>query len=821
MMDGERDANLPHRRPLLLVLSLLMNRLSLLGLLGLLVAWTAPAAAQTTAFGTQAQQNGFSQSIDVEADRVFAGEPQNIHSPGRVYIYEPDTDSTWAETDFVEAKDGRTGDAFGAAIDAAGDRLLVGAPSANAAYVLEKGKNGWVQTDRLTAADSTSGFGVSVALTDAHLFVGTKTTVAVAEGDTTTKAAVHVFERDAEQGWAESTVLYSSQLSRGAGFGATLLAADDHLLVGAPRQDRGAVVAFRRGEDGWTEVQTVEAGGLSGGARFGLSMEWAGDGRVLIGAPRAYDATGVVYSFAYDEEGTAWEQTGRLFPFDGASRQFFGQALAFDGTDAWVGAPGLDDRRGALYRFSWRDSSWSDVTRVQHPSATARNGLGNSLAANDRVVAAGLPGDDHNAGTMGLFAIATNDWTQETTIAPTSGQVLSALTGERRRCSDGQVKNFTCNNVDLQAFLPIRDIGGERGISLNDIWGWTDPQTGTEYALVGRTDGTAFVDVSDPTNPVYVGELPLTEGARVNAWRDVKVYKDHAFVVADNAGDHGMQVFDLTQLRDVPAEAMPKTFESTAHYDKVNSVHNIVINKESGYAYAVGSSGGGQTCGGGLHMINIQDPLNPTFEGCFADRSTGRSGTGYTHDAQCVMYDGPDQEYRGREICIGSNETAISVADVTNKDSTEAISTASYPDHAYVHQGWFTEDQRYFYQNDELDEIQGKANRTRTLVWDMTDLDNPVLVNELMLPEKSTDHNLYVEGDRMYQSNYKSGLRILDISDRENPKEVAHFDTQPYGKNSPGFQGSWSNYPYFESGIIVVSSIGEGLFVLTPSKREL
>jgi choice-of-anchor B domain-containing protein len=103
----------------------------------------------------------------------------------------------------------------------------------------------------------------------------------------------------------------------------------------------------------------------------------------------------------------------------------------------------------------------------------------------------------------------------------------------------------------------------------------------------------------------------------------------------------------------------------------------------------------------------------------------------------------------------------------------------------------------------------------------MTDLDNPVLVNELMLPEKSTDHNLYVEGDRMYQSNYKSGLRILDISDRENPKEVAHFDTQPYGKNSPGFQGSWSNYPYFESGIIVVSSIGEGLFVLTPSKREL
>lgn len=220
-------------------------------------------------------------------------------------------------------------------------------------------------------------------------------------------------------------------------------------------------------------------------------------------------------------------------------------------------------------------------------------------------------------------------------------------------------------------------------------------------------------------------------------------------------------------------------------------------------------------------MINIQDPQNPEFEGCFADRSTGRSGTGYSHDAQCVMYDGPDEEYKGREICIGYNETAISVADVTDKDDPKAISTASYPDHAYVHQGWFTEDQRYIYQNDELDELQGKAEKTRTLVWDMKDLDNPELIDQLMLEEESSDHNLYVEGDLMYQSNYKSGLRILDVSDPTSPEEIAHFDTQPFGENSPGFQGSWSNYPYFDSGIIVVSSIGEGLFVLTPSEPEL
>ena len=796
-----------------------MKRLLLLGCAFCLALWTGPALAQSTAFGSSAQQNGFSRALDAEGNRVFAGEPGNIHSPGRVYVFEQGSDDSWTESTYLEASDGTVGDGFGSAVDASGETLVVGAPSANAVYVFRAGEEGWTQAARLTAADSTSGLGTSVALADGRLFVSTGTTMTVAEGDTTTTAAVHVFEQQGGE-WSESTVLRSSQLAGGAGFGESLVASGDHLLVSGPKRNGGAVVAFRRDEGTWSEIQTFGAGELSGSARFGTSLQWAGD-HVLVGAPRAYDATGATYAFRYDAEAESWRRDGRLLPYDGGSRHLFGAALAHDGSDLWVGAPGAQDQAGALYRFERGDSTWTGTTRVTHSGAQSGNSLGATLTAGESVVAAGLPGDDHGAGTMALYSLADGEWVQTDPVAPTGGQVLSALTGEQRPCSDGNVQSFACEGVDLQAFLPIQKIGGERGIDLNDIWGWTDPQTGTEYALVGRTDGTAFVDVSNPTNPVYVGELPLTDGARINSWRDIKVYKDHAFVVADNAGDHGMQVFDLTQLRDVEPSEMPKTFEETALYDKVNSVHNIVINKESGYAYAVGSSGGGNTCGGGLHMINIEDPLNPSFEGCFADRSTGRSGTGYSHDAQCVMYDGPDPEYQGREICIGSNETAISVADVTDKDNPKAIATASYPDHAYVHQGWFTENQRYFYQNDELDELQGKAEGTRTLVWDMSDLDNPTLVNEMTNAEGSTDHNLYVEGDRMYQSNYKSGLQIFDISNPENPTEIAHFDTQPYGENSPGFQGSWSNYPYFESGIIVVSSIGEGLFVVTPSRQEL
>jgi len=752
---------------------------------------------------------------------VFVGEPQNVHTPGRVYVYGENGDA-WAESTYLEADGGTVGDGFGTSLDAEGEDLVVGAPSANAAYLFRRSDGEWTQAARLTAADSTAGFGQSVVLAGDRLFVGTKSTVTGQNGNTRKAGAVHVFEQQDDGRWREVETLRSDKAGSDTGFASALLAVKNHLLVSAPQHKGGAVVAFRKMGSGWTEAQTIMPEGLGSSARFGNALQRA-DGQVLVGAPRAYDATGVAYHMSFDDDGKKWKIGGRLLPYDGSSRNLFGAAFAYDGSDVWVGAPGASDRAGALYRYERKDTAWTSVARVMHSEAESGNMLGMTLASVGSIVAAGLPGDDHGAGTMGLYSVENNGWTQTAPIAPTTGDVLSAMTGEEKGCEDGKVAQFSCKEIDLKAFLPIDEIGGERGINLNDIWGWTDPETGTQYALVGRTDGTAFVDISDPTDPVYVGELPLTDGARVNSWRDIKVYEDHAFVVADNAGDHGMQIFDLTRLRNVKADEMPVTFERDAFYDEVNSVHNVVINKTSGYAYAVGSSGGGKTCGGGLHMINIQDPMNPTFAGCFADPSTGRSGTGYTHDAQCVMYNGPDSDYKGREICVGSNETAISIADVTNKDSTVAVSTGSYPDYGYVHQGWFGPDQRYFYQNDELDEIQDKAKHTRTLVWDLKDLDNPKLVNQLMLSPKSTDHNLYVEGSTMYQSNYKSGLRVLDISNPTKPKEVAHFDTQPYGKNSPGFQGTWSNYPFFDNGIVVVSSIGEGLFVLEKPnlKQEL
>jgi len=353
------------------------------------------------------------------------------------------------------------------------------------------------------------------------------------------------------------------------------------------------------------------------------------------------------------------------------------------------------------------------------------------------------------------------------------------------------------------------------------VWGWTDPETGRDYVLAGRVDGVAFIDVTDPLRPVYVGELPKTPGTESKIWRDVKVYQNHAFVVADNVGEHGMQVFDLTQLRDVDGSDGPQTFEASARYDGIHSAHNVFINEDTGFAYVVASNGGGQTCGGGLHMVDIRNPLEPSFAGCFADPGTGMTGTGTTHDTQCVVYRGPDTRYQGQEICFSSNETAVSIADVTDKANPVGLATAEHPRSAYIHQGWLSEDQRYLYVNDELDEMTGITDRTRTLVWDVSELDDPQFVTEFFLSTPAADHNLYIDGTTMYQANYASGLRVVDISDPEAPREIGHFDTLPFGEDAPVFEGAFSNYPFFESGIVVVTSIQEGLFVLRKSETEM
>ncbi len=371
-------------------------------------------------------------------------------------------------------------------------------------------------------------------------------------------------------------------------------------------------------------------------------------------------------------------------------------------------------------------------------------------------------------------------------------------------CVDGSAGPYACNGIDMERRVHIEHMGGIEGTSRgSDIWGWTDSASGREFALMGMTDQTAFVEVTDPKNPIYLGSL-ASETSSNSPWRDLKTYGDYVFIVADHADDHGMQIFDLKKLLNVVSP--PVVFTEDAHYDGFDRAHNIVINEQSGMAYAVGS----ETCSSGLHIIDISTPTSPTFVSCF-------SQDGYTHDAQCVNYTGPDTDHDGSEICFNYNTDTLTLVDVTDGSAPVQVAREGYAGNGYTHQGWLTDDQSYLLLNDETDE-QTFGHNTKTYIWDVRDLDAPSLIGFYLSSLPSSDHNLYIRGDHAFLSNYSAGLRILDVGDIANGNltEIAYFDTNDT-HNNVGFEGAWSSYPYFDSGTVIVSDRFNGLFVLKPT----
>ena len=382
-----------------------------------------------------------------------------------------------------------------------------------------------------------------------------------------------------------------------------------------------------------------------------------------------------------------------------------------------------------------------------------------------------------------------------------------SLPGSAVPCVGGMAGPYPCSNVDLLSNVSLAQMNCNSG---NSLYGWTDPQDGKEYALMGCDNGIAFVDISDPVNPVFVGKLPAHDPDGVGApdhggeslWRDVRVYANHAYVGSEAAG-HGLQVFDLTQLRGVSSP--PVTFSETAHYGGYGHSHTTAVNTATGFIYAVGSD----TCNGGIHMVNVQDPVQPTFAGCVAN-------DGYVHETQCTIYNGPDAAFAGHEICFNANEDTLTIVDVTNKSAPVQLSRTGYAGSGYTHQGWLTEDHRYFLLNDELDEVDFGHN-SYTYIWDLADLQAPVLMGHYRGPTTAIDHNLYVRGGYCYESNYRAGLRILDVTAAGAGilVEKAYFDIWPED-DLPEFNANWNNYPYFQSGVVILSGIEQGLYVLQP-----
>jgi len=352
----------------------------------------------------------------------------------------------------------------------------------------------------------------------------------------------------------------------------------------------------------------------------------------------------------------------------------------------------------------------------------------------------------------------------------------------------GSLTEFEAQGATLLAWMPLSDFGSPA--SGSDCWGYTSP-SGREYALFTHEDGMHVVEVTDPGAPQIVGYVNGPD----SLWRDVKTYQSYAYVVSE--GGSGIQVVDLSNVDGGVVSLVGTTTSGGA-----SASHNVAIDEASGWLYR---------CGGdtnGLRFYDLANPASPSYQGSWSDR--------YVHDAQITTYtSGP---YAGKQIafaCSGFNggfdSTGLSVIDVTNKSNPIHRGQVTWPGAEYSHQCWLSEDGLTLFVNDELDE--DGSFPTTTFIIDVSDIDNPVYKGSFTNGNEAVGHNLYVKGDLIFEANYTSGLRVFDASNPLAPVETMWFDTSP-DSEAATFNGAWSSYPYFDSGVVIVSDLERGLFVL-------
>ena len=345
--------------------------------------------------------------------------------------------------------------------------------------------------------------------------------------------------------------------------------------------------------------------------------------------------------------------------------------------------------------------------------------------------------------------------------------------------------------VVLRSAIPLSGLGN--AISGSDCWGYVSP-SGREYALVTVYDGMFVYEITDPGSPDEIGFISGPN----SDWHDVKVYQDYCYVVSE--GGQGIQVVSLANV-----DSGSVSLVNTVTTGGTTASHNVAIDEASGFLYR---------CGGGNNGLRIYDLSNPSSPNFVAQWDTR-----YVHDAQIVTYDsGP---WAGRQIAFccsgfngGSVDTGLDILDVTNKSNIQVLANLVYPSGRYSHQCWIDEDRKYVYLNDELDE-GNNAPFTKTFVFDVEDLQNPFLASTFDNGNTSIGHNLYIQGNLLYEANYTSGMRVFDLGQNPlDPPEIAFYDTVP-STDAASFNGLWSIYPYFPSGTVIGSDFDNGFFVWT------
>ncbi|MCR9290690.1 choice-of-anchor B family protein [Saprospiraceae bacterium] len=318
---------------------------------------------------------------------------------------------------------------------------------------------------------------------------------------------------------------------------------------------------------------------------------------------------------------------------------------------------------------------------------------------------------------------------------------------------------------------------------LNDVWGWSDPVTGVEYAIVGTQTGTSIVSLEDPTNATEVKFIPGPQ----STWRDIKAWGYHVYVT--NETSNGLLVIDMTGHPNniTSYEWEPILEDISGDTKQLESCHNLYID-EFGWCYLTGCNFNN----GGIMFIDVfSNPGFPEF--------IGYGAPVYSHDVFTR-----DNLLYASEIYGGN----LTIYDVTDKLNVQTLASQQTPSE-FTHNAWLSDDSEVVFTTDEV------ANAP-VAAYDISDLSDIKELDQYKPIETLGDgvipHNVHVWQDWLIISYYSDGGIIVDASKPDNLIEVGNFDT--FFGGGAGFNGAWGAYPFLPSGLVLVSDIGDGLYVL-------
>jgi choice-of-anchor B domain-containing protein len=375
-------------------------------------------------------------------------------------------------------------------------------------------------------------------------------------------------------------------------------------------------------------------------------------------------------------------------------------------------------------------------------------------------------------------------------------KLLWAVTFALITCSVSSQITYPSSNINLIGFIDPETVMGVDNIKYSGCWGWDQTAKNKEYAIVGSSTGTYFIDITAPATPTV---SDYVKGAHTSPciWREMHTYQNYCYVVSDDSPGNSFQIIDMQYLPD----SVHVVYDGKTTY--FERAHQINVDGNKLYVSGITFSNSATA------SMRVYSLATPTAPALLRTLSQDDPSVSYVHD----------MNVRNDTVFAHCGNAGMRVYKFTASNTFSVLgSLTGYPDAGYNHSSSWTADGKTLVFCDEV------PSGLRMKVADVSNLSN-ITISALFRPNTYsgfTGHNPYIIGNKYaFISCYEDGLNLYDISNPLAPTLLGYFDTYPQGGANMGGNygsdpenGNWGAYPYFKSGLILACDMQNGVFIL-------